>query len=184
LFTTLAWNLRGHFKSEPSGKNESSCSLPYGPVRRSPVSVTPLAINRPKPFLVVVRKAESPPRAAKSGTSEPAIFHRGDFVLLTDDMECSMVGTEDISLLEAHRKFTLVHLPDGKFLVRRSLKDCERRLDSSTFFRASSGYIVNLSHVKQSRFLEDGSLVFILRDGKEVVLGRRQSALFRKTHGL
>ena len=43
-------------------------------------------------------------------------------------------------------------LPDGKFLVRRSLKDCERRLDSSTFFRASSGCIVNLSHVKQSHF--------------------------------
>ena len=39
-----------------------------------------------------------------------------------------MVGTEDISLLEAQRKFTLVHLPDGKFLVRRSLKHCERRL--------------------------------------------------------
>jgi two-component system, LytTR family, response regulator len=99
-------------------------------------------------------------------------------------MECSMVGTEDISLLEAHRKFTLVHLPDGKFLVRRSLKHCERRLDSSTFFRANSGCIVNLSHVKQSRFLEDGSLIFILRDGKEVVLSRRQSVLFRKTHGL
>ena len=99
-------------------------------------------------------------------------------------MECSMVGTEDISLLEAHRKFTLVHIPDGKFLVRRSLKDCERRLDSSTFFRASRGCIVNLGHVIQSRFLEDGSLIFTLRDGNEVVLSRRQSVLFRKTHGL
>ena len=95
-----------------------------------------------------------------------------------------MVGTEDISLLEAQRKFTLVHLPDGKFLVRRSLKDCERRLHSSTFFRASRGCIVNLSHVKQSRFLEDGSLIFILRDGKEVVLSRRKSILFRATRGL
>jgi two-component system LytT family response regulator len=99
-------------------------------------------------------------------------------------MECSIVGTENISLLEAHRKFTLVHLSDGKFLVRRSLRDYERSLDSSTFFRASRGCIVNLSHVKQSRFLEDGSLIFILRDGKEVVLSRRQSVLFRKTHGL
>jgi two-component system LytT family response regulator len=99
-------------------------------------------------------------------------------------MECSMVGTEDISLLEAHRKFTLVHIPDGKFLVRCSLKDCERRLDSSTFFRASRGCIVNLGHVTQSRFLEDGSLIFTLRDGKEIVLSRRQSVLFAETHGL
>ena len=123
-------------------------------------------------------------RAAKSGKSEPAMFHRGDFVLLIDEMECSMVGTEDISLLEAHRKFTLVHLPDGKFLVRRSLKECERRLDSSTFFRASRGCIVNLGHVTQSRFLEDGSLIFTLRDGKEIVLSPRRSVLFAKTHGL
>ena len=95
-----------------------------------------------------------------------------------------MVGTEYISLLEAHRKFTLVHLPDGKFLVRRSLKDCERRLDSSTFFRASGDCIVNLGHVTQSRSLDDGSLIFTLRDGKEIVLSRRQSVLFRKTHSL
>ena len=95
-----------------------------------------------------------------------------------------MVGTEDISLLEAHRKLTLVHLPDGKFLVRRSLQDCERRLDSSTFFRASRDCIVNLGHVTQSRSLDDGSLIFTLRDGKEIVLSRRQSVLFRKTHSL
>ncbi len=95
-----------------------------------------------------------------------------------------MVGTEDISLLEAHRKFTLVHLPDGKFLVRRSLKDCERRLDSSTFFRASRGCIVNLSHVKRPRLLGDEPLIFLLKDGREVVLSRRQSVLFRKTRGL
>ena len=100
------------------------------------------------------------------------MFHRDDFVILTDDMECSMVGTEDISLLEAHRKFTLVHIPDGKFLVRRSLKDCERRLDSSTFFRASRGCIVNLGQVKQSRLSNDGNLIFLLKDGKEVVFSR------------
>ena len=95
-----------------------------------------------------------------------------------------MVGTEDISLLEAHRKFTLVHLPDGKFVVRRTLEECERRLDSSTFFRASRGCIVNLSQVKQPRLSNDGNLIFLLKDGKEVVLSRRQTVLFRKTRGL
>jgi two-component system LytT family response regulator len=95
-----------------------------------------------------------------------------------------MVGTEDISLLEAHRKFTLVHLPAGKFLVRRSLKECERRLESSNFFRANRGCIVNLSQVKQPRLSNDGNLIFLLKDGKEVVLSRRQTVLFRATRGL
>ena len=135
--------------------------------------------------MAVQKESErSPTPAVESEESEPAILHRNDFVLLNDDIKHWIVRIEDISLLEAHRKFTLVHLPDGKFLVRRCLRDCERRLDSSTFFRASRGCIVNLSHVRQSRFLEDGSLIFILRDGKEVVLSRRKSILFRKTHGL
>jgi two-component system, LytTR family, response regulator len=140
--------------------------------------------NRTPRLVAGQKESEGLPTPADQSESVPAIFYRDDFVLLTDDMECSMVGTEDISLLEAHRKFTLVHVPDGKLLIRRSLADCERRLDSSIFFRASRGCIVNLSHVKQSRFLEDGSLIFILRDGKEVVLSGRQSVLFRKTHGL
>jgi two-component system LytT family response regulator len=168
-------------------------SFPYHPIRRLPDCLEDesditflqpqLTINRPTQFLVVVRK-ESEGSPGSAAPSEAAVIHRNDFVLLTDDTECSTVGIKDISLLEAHRNFTLVHVPDGKLLIRRSLADCERRLDSSIFFRADRGCIFNLSHVKQSRFLEDGGLIFILRDGKEVVLSRRQTVLFRKTRGL
>ena len=114
----------------------------------------------------------------------PTIFYRDDFVLLTDDIKVWIVRIEHIFLLEACRNFTLVHFPDGKFLIRRSLKDCERRLDSSIFLRASRDCIVNLSQVKQPRLSKDGGLIFILRDGKEVVLSRRQTVLFRATRGL
>ena len=114
----------------------------------------------------------------------PTIFSRDYYVLLTDDIKSWIVRIEDISLLEAHRNFTLVHFPHGKLLIRRSLKDCERRLDSSMFFRASRDCIVNLSQVKQSRLSKDRGLIFLLKDGKEVVLSRRQSVLFRKTRGL
>ena len=112
------------------------------------------------------------------------IFYRDDFVLLTDDSKSWIVRIEDISLLEAWRNGTLVHFPDGKLLTRRSLGHYERRLDNSIFFRANRGCIVNLSHVKQARPLEDEGLIFLLKDGKEVVLSRRQSVLFRKTRCL
>ena len=46
-------------------------------------------------------------------------------------------------------QYTLVHFPDGKLIVRRSLGDLERKLESSIFFRASRGCIVNLNHVKE-----------------------------------
>jgi two-component system LytT family response regulator len=105
------------------------------------------------------------------------------FVVAVQKESEVIVRIEDISLLEAQQNFTLAHFPNGKVLIRRSLANCERRLDSSMFFRASRDCIVNLSQVKQSRLSKDG-LIFILRDGKEVVLSRRQSVLFRKTHGL
>jgi two-component system LytT family response regulator len=122
----------------------------------------------------------------ESEESEPAILHRNDFVLLNDEIKHWIVRMEDISLLEAHQNFTIAHFPNGEVLIRRSLADCERRLDSSMFFRASRDCIVNLSQVKQSRLSKDKDrgLIFLLKDGKEVVFSRRQSVLFRKTRGL
>ena len=113
------------------------------------------------------------------------MLHSNDSVLLTDGIKCRILRIEDISLLEARQNLTLVHFPDGKLLVRRSLGACERRLDSSIFFRASRGCIVNLSQVKQPRLSNDGGrLIFLLKDGKEVMLSRRQTVLFRATRGL
>ena len=113
------------------------------------------------------------------------MFHSNDSVLLTDGIKCWILRIEDISLLEARQDFTLVHFPDGKVLIRRSLGGCERMLDSSIFFRASRGCIVNLSQVKQPRLSNDGGrLIFLLKDGKEVMLSRRQTVLFRATRGL
>jgi two-component system, LytTR family, response regulator len=126
----------------------------------------------------------SPTPAVESEESEPDMLLRNDFVLLNDDIKHWIVRIEDISLLEAHQNFTIAHFPKGKVLIRRSLSDCERRLDSSMFFRANRDCIVNLSQVKQSRLSKDRGLIFLLKDGKEVVLSRRQTVLFRATRGL
>ena len=146
----------------------------------------PINFKDRTPLLMEVQTESEglPTPAAKIAESEPAIFHRDDFALLTDDIKYWMVRIENISLLEACRNFTLVHFPEGKLLIRSSLGACERKLDKSIFFRASRGCIVNLSHVKQPRLLEDERLIFLLNDGKEVVFSRRQSVLFRKTRGL
>jgi two-component system, LytTR family, response regulator len=120
---------------------------------------------------------------APAGGSEPVILHRNDFVFLIDDIEMWIGRIGDISLLEACRNMTLVHFPDGKLLIRRSLNHCERRLDRSVFFRASRRCIVNLSHVKCLHVV-DGSLVFLFKDGRNVALSRRQGITFRKTRDL
>ena len=159
------------------GTDESHATVPQ--------SYFAIKFKNRTPLLVAVQKeSEGLSTPADQSESVPTILHRDDFVLLTDDIKCWIVRIEDISLLEARRNFTLVHFPDGKLLIRRSLEDCERRLDSSIFFRASRDCIVNLSQVKQPRLSKDESLIFLLKDGKEVVLSRRQTVLFRATRGL
>jgi hypothetical protein len=146
----------------------------------------PINFKAHTPLLVTVQKESEglPTPAVEREESEPSILHCNDFVLLNNDIKCWIVRIEDISLLEACCNCTLVHFFDDRLLIRRTLGDCERRLENSTFFRASRGCIVNLSHVKQPRLLEDERLSFLLNDGKEVVLSRRQSVHFRKTRGL
>jgi hypothetical protein len=124
------------------------------------------------------------PNGIAEKENKPHIFHRDGFVLLTDDCKCRLARLENISILEAFRNATLVHFAEDKFLIRRSLVEIERRLDTSIFFRASRDCIVNLSQVKQVRLLQDGGLIFLLKDGKEVLFSRRQSTLFRKIRGL
>ena len=111
-------------------------------------------------------------------------FRRDDFALLTDDSKGWIVRLEDISLLEACRNYTFVYSAIGNVFIRRSLASLERRLDASIFFRANKGCIVNLSHVERLQLSKDGGLIFVSKDGKEVVFSRRQSILFRRTRGL
>ena len=137
------------------------------------------------PLLAAIQIRGGRPAAtpAESDESKPHILSRGAFVLMTDDNKCRLGRIENISILEAFQNATFVHFGKDKLLIRRSLVECERRLDNSIFVRASRDCIVNLSQVKQPRLLK-GRLIFILKDEREVVFSRRQSVLFRALRGL
>jgi two-component system, LytTR family, response regulator len=90
----------------------------------------------------------------------------------------------DISTLEACGNYTRVHLSCATPLIRRPLRECERRLDPSLFFRARGDCIVNLEHVSQTRALVPFLLVFVLQGGREIVASREQSLIFRRAREL
>ena len=107
-----------------------------------------------------------------------------DFVFLSENSKCWLIRTADIWLLEACGDHTRIHLPDGTALVRRHLRDCERRLDNSTFFRATRDCVINLTHVKQTRLLDCAHVLFVLPNGMEVIVSGKQNLLFRKMRAL
>ena len=112
------------------------------------------------------------------------VFGCDDFIFLSDNVKCWVVRASDISTLEACGNYTRVNLSDATALIRRPLRQCECRLDPSIFFRTRRDCIVNLSQVKQMRMLDAKRFLFVLLDGKEVAMSRKQSHLFRKQKSL
>jgi DNA-binding LytR/AlgR family response regulator len=111
-------------------------------------------------------------------------FHDNDFIFVSDNVNCWVVRAADISVLEACGNYTRVYFNDSSALIRRPLRECECRLDPSTFFRTRRDCVVNLSRVKQMRMLDSKRFLFVLLDGKEIPMSRKQSLIFRKTKAL
>jgi hypothetical protein len=75
----------------------------------SAANLIPINLKNRTPLLVAGQKElEGLPTPADQSESVHTIFYRDDFVLLTDGIKYWIVRIEDISLLEAHRNFTLV----------------------------------------------------------------------------
>jgi DNA-binding LytR/AlgR family response regulator len=107
-----------------------------------------------------------------------------DFVVLTDNVKCCILRMSDLLRLEAEGNYSRVYWIGSSMLIRRPLRECERRLDKSKFFRARRDCIVNLEHVKHTRIVDLMRYVFVLQDGSEVTLSRRQSLVLRKSRAL
>jgi DNA-binding LytR/AlgR family response regulator len=116
--------------------------------------------------------------------NDKKVFAGDDFIFLSDTARCWVIRTSDIWTLEACGNYTRVTLSDATALIRRPLRECEGRLDPSTFFRTRRDCIVNLSRVKQMRMLDAKRFLFVLLDGKEIAMSRKQSLIFRKQKSL
>lgn len=151
-----------------------------------------LPANQPR-----LRGAEKPPSVADLGTGcrrgckatgpeieDNCALGLDDFIFLSDSNTCRLIRTSEIWFLEAARGQTRVHVADGSVLIKRPLQECEKRLDRATFFRATRDYVINLTHVKQTRLLDASRVLFLLPTGQEVIVSGLQNALFRKMRAL
>ena len=102
-----------------------------------------------------------------------------DFVFLPGSEQ--MVRVREILSLEVDQNYTRVTVESGGvFLVRRSLKACESRLDPKVFVRANRECLVNLNYVRTVSAYDAKRLLFILMNGREIILSRLCSIALRK----
>ena len=144
----------------------------------------PAAIQLSPPETRAVEQLEQDEPADPIPEHDGRVLRPDDFVFLSGKGTCCLIRTGDIWLLEACGGRTRVSIPGGAVVLRRTLAECERRLDNTAFFRATRDCIINLMHVKQTRLLDCSRVAFVLPNNKQVIVSGEQNAFFRKMRAL
>ena len=125
------------------------------------------ALGRAEELLYARRGAG--PAPGSSGASSPGSWLSGlrgrDIVLIDPD---------NITYLQAERKYTIAYLSDGQALMRFGISDVEAKLDMSSFVRIHRSTIVNIKRIDFLRRDEMGRLRVHMK-------GRTESLIVSRT---
>jgi len=91
-----------------------------------------------------------------------------------------LVQRADIHYLQAHGDYVRVVCTDGRFLVRATLGEFERRWQEDGFHRVHRQYVVNLRRAVELRPQVNGTAVLVVADGVELPIARREVAELRR----
>ena len=94
-----------------------------------------------------------------------------------------MVYAEDIRYIEAQDKYSCVATEQGKYLVRRTIREWEALLPKPDFCRVNRSYLVHLKVFDKSQIeitLEEGKMVRLSRKNKDKILAQYKEYLRKK----
>jgi DNA-binding LytR/AlgR family response regulator len=91
-----------------------------------------------------------------------------------------LVRRDDVLYLQAHGDYVRVIARDGRFLVRGTLGEIERRWAPHGFHRVHRRFLVNLRSATEVRPQLNGTALLILADGAELPIARREVAELRR----
>ena len=121
-------------------------------------------------FESALRRAEDKIRNHRS------ISHIADRLTVKSAGQILFLKPMEIDWIEAADYYACLHVGARTHLLRRSLADLERELESSVFCRVHRSAIVNVDRVRTLKLNSDGEYNVVLENGSEMRLSRR----FRK----
>jgi two-component system, LytTR family, response regulator len=92
-----------------------------------------------------------------------------------------LVHRSEILYLQAHGDYVRIVCDHGRFLLRDSLADIERRWQRYGFVRVHRGFVANLRRAVELRPALNGTASIVFADGAEVPVARRQVAELRRS---
>ncbi|HPF68024.1 MAG TPA: LytTR family DNA-binding domain-containing protein [Flavobacteriales bacterium] len=82
------------------------------------------------------------------------------------------VAVDDILYLRAEGNYLCLKMKDRQFLYRMTMNAVESELDPERFLRIHRSYIVNLAHVRGTRYSGNNEFIFTMDNGERIVSGR------------
>jgi two-component system, LytTR family, response regulator len=104
---------------------------------------------------------------------------RSRIVVKTDAGAWTTIQSEAIVRVSAANKHVCIDTREGKYRVRRTLREVAMLLDPQRFVRVHRGEIVNVEAVVRLESWTHGDGILVLANGSSVVLSRTHRAVFR-----
>jgi DNA-binding LytR/AlgR family response regulator len=87
-----------------------------------------------------------------------------------------LVARGSILYVQSHGDFVRIVTPEGRFLLRATLSEVERRWEEHGFVRVHRQYLANLARAVELRPQLGGSAELVFGDGHTIPVARRQAA--------
>jgi two-component system LytT family response regulator len=87
----------------------------------------------------------------------------------------------EIVWVEAADNYIILHLVEGRLMLRETLATLEKRLGTTSFARVSRSALVHLDQIKELQPTFHGDFVVVLRNGTKVPLSRSLRGQFGKS---
>ncbi|WP_103070942.1 LytR/AlgR family response regulator transcription factor [Aquimarina sediminis] len=105
-------------------------------------------------------------------------------VFIKDGEKRFFIQLNEIYLIKSLENYTRLFFQDKKALQRRSLRQWEKMLDKTTFFRINRNEIINLQYIHEINKTTEGRLEVKLKSGESLEISNRQSIKFKKLNGI
>lgn len=143
-------------------------------------------------FQTALRRAEEYLRARRAGKLEEKLESllsdagpgkKPERLAVKADGRLVFLKPDEIVWIEAADNYIILHLTDGRLMLRETLAAIEERIGSASFARVNRSALVHLDQIKELQPTFHGDYVVVLRDGTKVPLSRSLRGQFGKFIG-
>jgi two-component system LytT family response regulator len=106
----------------------------------------------------------------------PALAYDRTRLLLSEQGKVVVLSMRDIEFVQAAAKHVKIYAGGRCYSFRHSLRELERRLDTSCFVRVHRSVLVNVEYIAEMHPMFHGDYELLLKRGTRLTLSRRYRA--------